>query len=224
MRLTLSICVAWLAASPATAQPLPESTNVAQPAPPPGWHNHDGFYLRLAIGFGSHRSDVTIEGEDRGTHVSGIAGAGELAIGGAIARGVMVGGGIYTSNVLASDRIVHGTAPPVDVLERGNDFSLIGPFVDWYLDPGRGLHVQGAVGLVTLRQGQVTDGELDEDTALGAGIMVGFGYDWWVSREWSFGVLGRLTAGVAVGDDSSGAQWTYEIGVSPAVLFTATYN
>lgn len=224
MRITLSFAAALLASPLAAAQPVQEATNVAEPAPPPGAHHHGGFYLRLATGFGSHSGDITLEGEDQGTHVSGIAGVGEFAIGGAIASGVMIGAGFYTANVLASDSIVHGTTPPPDVADRGNDFSLFGPFVNWYPDPRQGMHLQGAVGVVTVRSGDLTDGDIDDDTAIGAGLMIGFGYEWWVSREWSFGVLGRVTAGMAVGDDSTGAQWTYGVNVSPSVLFTATYN
>lgn len=224
MRFTLSFAAAFLAAPLAAAQPVNEATNVAEPAPPPGTHQHGGFYLRLATGFGSHSGDITLEGESHGTHVSGVSGVGELAIGGAIASGVMVGAGIYTSSLLASDRIVHGTTPPPDVIDRGNDFSLIGPFVDWYPNPRQGLHLQGAVGLVTVRRGDFTEGDIDDEIAIGAGVMLGFGHEWWVSDQWSFGILGRITAGMAVGDDSTGAQWTYGVGVSPSILFTATYN
>jgi hypothetical protein len=115
--------------------------------------------------------------------------------------------------------------PPAEILDEVNDFNVFGPFCDYYFNPGRGLHVQGSIGLATVRGLGITDARYDADgIALGGGVMIGFGYEWWVSEQWSFGVLGRFAVAVATSEDDSGVRWEHGVGASPSLLFTTTYN
>lgn len=206
---------------PTAQTPQTTQTTVQAQAPARGAGVHDGFYLRLATGFGAYNEGIRRAGQDRETRVNGIATVGELAIGGAIRPGFILGGGVWSSTVLASDRTVRGTTPPAEVLDTRGEFSLIGPFVDYYPDATQGLHFQGAIGLANVRGFGNGD---DDPVALGGGLMLGIGYEWWVSEEWSLGVLGRLAVGAATGTDNTDKRWYHTVGATPSALFTATYN
>jgi hypothetical protein len=209
----------------AAAPALADDASVTASQPAPGVHEHDGFYLRLATGFGGYNETITAEDADESTTVSGMSNVSELAIGGALRPGVILGGGVWTSSVMSSDRHVRGMDPPDEVLGGSGNFTLVGPFVDWYFDARRGLHLQGAVGFATVRGWDLPEAQDNPDAvSVGGGLMVGFGYEWWVSNQWSVGVLGRLAAVVAAQEDESEMTWTHAIGTSPSVLFTATLN
>jgi hypothetical protein len=53
--------------------------------------------------------------------------------------------------------------------------------------------------------------------------MVGVGYEWWVTRTWSVGLLARVVYGSTTGDGPRGVQWSHSTFV-PAVLLGATYH
>lgn len=188
-------------------------------------HNHDGFYLRIGTGFGSYNETITMEDADDSSTVTGMASVGELSFGGAVRPGFIVGGGFWTSSVMASDLQVRGPAPPDEVMVGGGNYTVVGPFIDWYFDPRGGLHLQGAIGLATVRGWNLTEADVYPDAAsIGAGVMVGFGYEWWASAQWSLGILGRLTGVIAAQETEDDVLWFHAIGSSPSVLFTATYN
>jgi hypothetical protein len=224
--LSLATLGVMLAASPALAQTTAaETPAVSSTAAAPGAHLHDGFYLRLATGFGAYNETIRQKGADDQTAVTGIATVSEIAVGRAVRPGVIFGGGVWSCGVLASDRAVRGPAPPSEVIDSQGNFSLIGPFLDYYFDPRRGLHLQGAAGFATLRGIEVQSGEFDRHAlSLGGGLMMGFGYEWWVSNEWSLGVLGRITGGFTTGTDQSDTRWFHTVGASPSVLFSGTFN
>jgi hypothetical protein len=212
----------FLLATPAVAV---ADDGIAATAPAPGVHEHDGFYLRFGTGFGGYSETITAEDADEGSVVTGMANVGEFAIGWSVRPGWIVGVGAWSSSVLSSDEDVRGMEPPSEVLGGGGNFSFVGPFFDHYFHPQRGLHLQASAGFATVRGFDVPDAQdSGDEVSLGGGFMVGFGYEWWVSDQWSLGVLGRLAAVVAVQDDDTGMQWTHAIGTSPSVLFTATYD
>jgi hypothetical protein len=225
-----AICVSLslLLAAPVLAQePAPPPPPPPAPGPAPGVHLHDGFYLRIGTGFGSHFESINRENYDPGVTMTGMASVGELAVGWAVAPGVILGAGTYSSTVIASERSFDTTQPmpPASLMDEATDFNVFGPFVDWYFRPDGGLHAQLSIGLATVRGVGITDARYDDDeVTLGAGVMLGFGYDWWVSDDWSFGILGRVAAAAAVTEDDSGVRWEHGVGASPSLLFTATFN
>jgi hypothetical protein len=154
-----------------------------------------------------------------------MASVGEIAIGGAVVPGFVLGGGVWTSSVLNSERTIEGRMPPSEVMGGSGSFSLVGPFIDWYFHAERGFHLQGAVGFATVRGYDFPEAEDNPDAvSAGGGAMIGFGYEWWVSEEWSFGILGRMIGIVAGQEDDAGVRWFHGIGSSPSVLLTATFN
>jgi hypothetical protein len=187
---------------------------------------HDGFYLRVANGFGAFDERLSAEqGETEGRN-RGIATLGELALGGSITPGWVIGGGIYTCDVLATTFRGSGAAVPTELDPGLRGVTLIGPFVDVYLDPRRGLHLQGSLGLATLTPrvfGHAAT-ERSEYLAVGGGLMFGAGYDVWIADEWSLGVLARSTVAFVAGDDEQETSFRHLVLTSPGLLVTLTYH
>ena len=225
----LSIVLPLLLCMPAVAvaadvTPAPPTNVVA--VEDPTAHLHDGFYLRVATGFGSHYQTIGVQGHDPSVSVSGVSSVGELALGYAIRPGRILGFGFYSATLVVTDRTFHTAQPmpPDALLNDVKDFNVMGPFIDWYFNPRRGMHLQGALGVATVRGLGVADARVSDDVVLGAGVMLGFGYDWWISDQWSIGLLGRVAATTTTSDDQSGVRWEHGAGASPSLLFTATFN
>ena len=53
--------------------------------------------------------------------------------------------------------------------------------------------------------------------------MLGAGYEFWISDQWSLGLLGRFTFGVTQGADNRNVDWSH-VSYAPALLIGATYH
>lgn len=206
------------------------------PPPPPreraGVHRHDGFYLRLGTGFGVYEERMKSDDSDLyGGEISGdsvgLASVGEVAMGGNIRPGLVLGGGLYTARLLSSHYGADDSSagqPPPELDPAARHLIVLGPFLDYYPRPSGGLHFQAALGLAAAS----TDvGNTDEDeryTAGGGGVVFGVGYEWWVGDEWSVGVLARAMAAAVTGKDDAGVRWFHGISTNPSLLFTVTYH
>lgn len=214
------------------AEPAERDQAPAPGAKSSGAFEHDGFYLRFGMGFGSYGERFESKSTSRyggksGGDASGFATVTEIAIGGTVAPGLVLGGGVYTTSLVTSsfDADEDVTVPKELEPDRRN-FALVGPFVDWYPNPRKGFHLQGAVGLATLNDGweKHDDHNEPEYVALGGGLMFGVGYEWFVAEEWSLGMMARITGAVVTGEDENGVRFYHAIGTSPSLLFSATYN
>jgi hypothetical protein len=200
---------------------------------------HDGFYLRLGAGFGYTSDRVegnvpnplpSLSGDVKGT-VGGGSGASELALGGTVGRGLVLGGGIwsvYIASPVARDVEVAGVDINQDVEFDNSSFHVIAPFIDYYFDPHGGFHLQAALGVGVLTAGNArvisNDAQVSRDhTAVGLGGMFGLGYEWWVGDSWGLGFVARVTGGLLSGTDDNDIEWTHKL-LAPAALFTATMN
>src|SRR5262245_48548928 len=190
---------------------------------------HHGFYLRLATGFAAYDERLSsadaAAGETQGRN-RGIATLGELAIGGSPAPRWVLGGGIYSADVLASTYRTTQSLPPAELDPGLRNVALIGPFVDYAFESLYGLHVQAALGLATLTPRVFGDPatSVSEYLALGGGLMFGGGYEWDISENWRIGVLSRTTLSVLSGRDDSKARWLHVVITSPGLLLTITYQ
>jgi hypothetical protein len=222
-------------APPPGAAPAPAGGGYAAQvgaAPPPpdaeGVHTHDGFYLRLGIGFAStsgtvKRSSGGFDAPD--TDQSGAGVASELAFGGTVAPGLVIGGGIWGASVPSPEYETSGTSTDGDSLA----LSSIGPFIDYYFDPNGGGHLQAAIALGVASQSK---GDLDSAyTGTGYSLMLGGGYEWWVGEQWSLGVLARVQYFNVSGhpDDDIAGISADDIDVEasffvPALLLSITYH
>jgi len=200
-----------------TASPTPAASQAAPlpPPPPPGrvaptpalkleqsWLNpprrvHEGFYLRFTSG----PSFVTLRGHGPlggSASITDSGYSGSIAIGGAIARGLVLAGTLQGSAFNAE--FEGGPFVGATVSANGRTraashdaqggFGMVGVLVDWYPEPTGGWHTGFAAGLGGIGLTNAAD-----DSDLGgvnfAGSLFG-GYDWALGRNWALGL--QLTA------------------------------
>lgn len=201
---------------------------------------HDGFHLSLGAGLGyglNAGRSKDADGEDVISQVGGLGVAGMVLAGWTVAEGLVIGGGSMGGHVFSPSGTVDRQVVTQDE-ETGEDtkttettdidadsdvvFNLLGPYLDYYSDETDGLHILVMLGLATLEDGvDQTDG-----ISLGFGAAVGCGFDWWVSEQWSLGVLARLSFLVTSNElkgDGGKTDVDYRTG-APAVLFTGTWH
>jgi hypothetical protein len=204
---------------------------------------HDGLYVRLGAGLAYGSDAVSTSNGPPGYEIKGTAkgfgGATELAVGYTVARGLVVGGGLYSLWFSPSASSAHVTVAGVSATASGatidfdaSSFHVLGPFVDYYLDPDEGLHLQGGLGLswISLGDAHLHDANgagVESQGGTGFGLMLGLGDEWWVSDGWSLGVSARLTMGFLSGQEdlplNLSVDWSHTV-LAPAILFTATMN
>jgi hypothetical protein len=214
---------------------------MAAPAPPPrieppGVHEHDGFYAHFGLGFGAYTNTVSTDDrvnaagqpEEIDGVITGFATVSEVAIGGTVASGFALGFGIYSTTLYTSTFTPEDENAPIAParVQRPENFALAGLFGDWYFNPHKGVHLQMALGFATLTglNPESPRGVPDRDPAIGGGLMLGIGHEWWVGEQWGIGVLGRLTAGVLTETDDADVRWLHLPVAFPTMLVTATYH
>ena len=163
---------------------------------PFGYHEHDGFYLRLSVGGASldiqRQTDsggggsVAFAGE--GSRITGPSLFTELSVGGTPLRGFVVAATLLGDGLPATElRVASGSR-----IDLGTPlvFAMLGPTVDVFPDPSSGFHVGGGVGVATSTAG-VEDPVFSTIGGLGAGLTLTLGYDVWTDADWSIGIAGR---------------------------------
>jgi hypothetical protein len=185
-------------------------------------HNHDGFYLRLGIGFGfmNTTGEVDVPGSNE-LKITGAGLTGEFLIGGTPAPGFVIGGGTMGFTVFDPKFEVNGQEQ--NTTADSVNLSMIGLFVDVYPNPEQGLHIQGMIGYAQLSSDET---DSDDERPGGLGLSVGVGYEWWVGEQWGVGILGKLAYASTKIDGTVGGtsvDITYTT-VAPALLFTATLH
>ena len=183
-------------------------------------HTHDGFYFRGAAGFGYVSSSLSLNEPGLtlpSTTVSGIGAGFDAWFGGSPIPGLAIGGGLTGYDVPSPSVKSGGTSTSADVHMT---LSIVGLFGDYYFDPTKGLHLEALVGYGVL--GFEQNGSTSSNDPTGLALGLGFGNDWWVSDEWSIGVLGRFI--YAPLSYSAGGETAKFSTVTPALMATFTYN
>ncbi len=183
---------------------------------------HDGFYFRGAAGLGYLKSSVSVSGpslaSETGISYGGLAIGFDAWFGGSPVPGLAIGGGITTYDVpsytVKSDGFSETGAGHLTL-------SVVAAFGDYYFNPNQGLHAEALLGFGVLGA-QDNSGNVSDVTPAGLALGVGFGNDWWVSDEWSIGVLGRFI--YAPLSYSSGGVTEKFSTITPALMATFTYN
>ena len=167
--------------------------STAEPPRLPGEYHHDGVYVRLGVGVGYLRDSVSMSQsgvfgfEQEGT-VSGFGQSNELAVGGALAPGLILAGGFFLTAAYGVDSDFGDVET-----QTGDGYVVVtfGPMVDFYPDPSGGLHFELGFGLGATSG--VTPKAFDEPGgASGYGLALGVGHEWWIAKQWGMGVLLRL--------------------------------
>jgi hypothetical protein len=97
--------------------------------------------------------------------------------------------------------------------------SIVALFGDYYFDPNAGMHIEALVGYGVLST-QANNGQTSSNDPTGLALGAGFGNDWWVSDEWSIGVLGRFIY-APLSYSAGGVTQKYTT-ITPALMATFT--
>lgn len=206
----------YAAPAPGYAAPPAYGAPAAYAAPayqPPGFHDHDGFYLRLLIGPGYLYSSASYEGES--ISVKGVGGTFSIAAGGIVSRNLAIFGEVTGTSI--SDPTVDegGDSGTAD----GYTMTLVG------LGPGLAYYLGGnaylsATLLLSKLSVSADDSDQTAETDWGFGGALAGGKEWWVSDNWGLGIAGQLSLN-SIKEKDVDYRWT---SIAVSLLFTATYN
>jgi hypothetical protein len=228
-RVCTPLLLGLLTFSPLTASALPGTAPAEGAASPTGAYRHDGFYLRMGIGlaYGLIKGSGTLvlapgdPGSDTTLTYKGWGPAFELLIGKAVGRGFVAGAGvvgqrIWEPKVTKEFTLRVRSDATYDHLGEGSiNVGLVGPFLDWFPREDGGLHFGAMVGAALLGIAQGHTGV--------AGSLWG-GYDFWISSQWSLGIVACIAA-LQSAHSLSGYGGTLDDGaINASLLFTALYN
>lgn len=205
-----------LALAQQTPPPPPPVVVEPEPAPPPAAPRHTGFYLRLGAGVGGFGDSMQVQGSGvySGTATGG-TGSLELGLDGAIKPGLIIGGAVYSETMVNPTISINGLNVASDY--QVGTLGLLGPFIEWYLNPNKGFHLGGALcaARITLSDDK---GVIQTNSILGGGAVVDIGYEWAIADAWGIGVMGRL-----IGAGLSDGQTHHDVG-GGSVLASLTFN
>jgi hypothetical protein len=156
----------------------------------------------------------------RRTAVRGIGQSAALSVGGTPFRGWVVGGRLWTARI---DPVFHEGGASVNPDDDSVKLTLlhVGPFVDFYPDPRRGLHFFGSSSF-SIQVETDTKGNGRAPHTFGAALALGGGYEWFLASEFSLGATLRSTLGLSTRAQADGAERTAY--VIPELALTATYH
>jgi hypothetical protein len=189
--------------------------------PEPGERLHDGFFARSESGVAFLSAYVSGSGtRPLRSRVRGVGQSASISLGVTPARGLVLGGTLWTARI--DPEFVEGgkdVAPDDDSVKV--TLLRIGPLIDWYPNPERGFHALVAVAF-TLQLETDTKGNPLLPAAFGASLSTGAGHEWFLSSELSLGILGRVAFGRMDRDAADGHERT--LFVVPELLLSATYH
>jgi hypothetical protein len=203
-----------------SAPPVPPAT------PRAGYHTHDGFYLRAALGLGGGPVSVHTTSKDANAFDFGGGGLSLSAwVGGTPWRGVVIGGLIGIQTINDSDVKVDGHS--TDQQLQGS-LAVIGPMIDVYPDPLRGFHLGlgagiGGVKATAKSKSLADDFHVTDLDATGAGGSAWVGYEGWIGGEWSLGGLLQVSGVGWVKQDKDDIKRTAD-GYALSLNFTAAFH
>jgi hypothetical protein len=188
------------------------------------YHVHDGFYLRLGAGLGGGHASISADkGNGKNFGMGGGGAALNLWVGGTPWRGIALGGMGSYQGLSDSDTVLEGQKTGLGT--NGSTF-LVGPFIDAFPDPLRGLHVGGSLSLAFLNvksdSHALQNAGFANYNAGGLGGSAWIGYMGWVAPEWSLGGMLQLSGYTTRkkednGLDRSGSGW--DLSLSFTALF-----
>jgi len=189
---------------------LPTIPNYARAKP----HTHDGFLLRLSLGFGYENLSVE-DGIGTSTDVGGFGAGTSIGIGGIVADNLAINADLFGAAVVSPNVEQNGVE-----LGEADDTSVslsgIGVGATYYIMP---VNVYVALSLGFAATSITIDGsKFESDSGFAMNAMVG--KEFWVGDEWGIGVAAQfIYCNVPTTSDDADASF-----VSGNVMFTATFN
>ena len=185
-----------------------------------GAETHDGFYLRLnLVGLGYCSYSATTGG----TSVSlyGLAGLGDLGIGGAVTENFILHGDIF-GPVISSPKAsisIEGFGSAEDIPVAGTVSSMgFGAGATYYVMPYN-IYATLIFGTAKL-SAKDSSGSRVAETKYGLSTMLTLGKEWWVSDNWGLGIAGSVIL-QSLPDQDDSTSWT---GFAGGILMSASYN
>jgi hypothetical protein len=209
------------ASTPVSKEPPPPPPPVIDvTAPPPApvpkesRRIHQGLYVRASLGSGPMTTLFSDDLLER-SRVTGSSGNFDLSMGGTPRPGLVVGGTLVYSGMESEDVVRWGTTAPRDS-RPWIGVGAVGPFLDYFPDAKRGLHLGGMVGLSWMALYAPGFVQENERLAGGRAASLWVGNDWWVARDWSLGVNLRY---LGVATRNSKYDW-----IGAADVFTISFT
>jgi hypothetical protein len=190
----------------------------------PGAETHDGFYLRLHLGYGYTRMSTSSQGSK--FKMSGSSTSFGIALGGSLTPNLVVYGAFSFADI--ADPTI--TADGLDV-DSGPDAAAymggLGIGAAYYVVPVN-VYFAGTLMASSLgRRYTDPDGIEHTDTSeSGLGLELLVGKEWWVSENWGIGAALQLQYGTMKDKDIiqntlEAPRWSV---TTVAFLFSATFN
>ena len=231
--ITLGVVPSGLAAQTVYAAKAARSSERARDAGPAGSSKErrepplQGYYLRVGLGLGGLHNEVAhayfAESDTEGT-ANGLGMSMDLTISGPIAAAWTLGGGAWSTLVLASDYASTGGADVADELKRPVSLNLVGLVTGWYFAREFGLHAQLGLGLAVFQTQRAAGLRRDDsiEPTFGPGLSLGLGSELWIDENVGLGALVRITAATAL-QREEGVVYQHIV-FAPALLLTACIN
>ena len=155
------------------------------------------------------------------TELTSLSFPAEIALGGTLGAGFVLGLGINTGSIAKKDRSMLPMPAEKAGDHHGATFFVTGPMFDWYIDPKEGFHVQGMIGASGLTLAATSESNYAPG---GWGFSLGGGKEWWVGDEGSMGVIARVDVGNLVYDEDNTTRHFEHNVIQAGVLATFTYH
>ncbi len=170
--------------------------------PEPGEHLHDGFFARSENGLSFYWAEVS--GSAIRSGIRGIGQSAVISMGGTPTRGLVLGGTIWTARI---DPVFVENGRSVTPDDDSVKLTLLrtGPFIDFYPNPARGFHLQAAALLAIQIESDVKGNPI-EPAALGPAVSIGLGYEWFISSQFSLGLVARAALGEVARAPKTGSE------------------
>lgn len=207
--------------SPALITPTPgTSAAPADAAPEPGYHQHDGLYLRFLLGMGSlsfSESPVYTNGTGK-LSASGPASFFAFHLGFSLTDNVILYGALNGYSASNPDYSLNGTSLTA-TSSNTLGLSSYGGGLALYLD-SLNAYLSADIGTATTR---LTVGSTNTSSKSGIGVNVQIGKEWWVSKNWGLGAA-LFYHYSSMDDDVTGSVIPRITNSVIGVAFSATYN
>lgn len=154
-----------------------------------GVRNHDGFYMRLALGAGKTYASLSANGESASMR----GGSVPLDFAFGWSAGPVILGLSLGFDFVSSPRI--STSEDIETDGFDYEYTNFGGFLDYFPNPRKGLHFGASLAMVFARaippSSNSHSSNTDNDVPPGVALSLSVGYDIWISNEWSLGATLR---------------------------------
>ena len=190
----------------------------------PGVHEHEGFFLRLGIGFGY--LNMRTEFMDVDLDIKGPAGHLQVALGGNLSPNLILFGQAFVNGV--NDPTIELDGVELDPEEEEADertasIGALGVGLAYYLPSN--FYFSGTLAVSQLRLTNESNDDLDAESEPGPAFMGQIGKEWWVSDSWGLGLAGQFL--VSSNKDDEDAEGSLDVTWTTlgfGLLFSATYD